>query len=488
MFINLAAMPLKAYISEPFPWTPRESAAYLDGCPTNVTECAPRVLAHFKNISQTLSETAPHATDGTFDLYRLPFPLVPSEGADPHAFLLHMPYAIFFTPRERELTYALLAHSVNLSAINSVQVTSFFGVPISFAVSWAEPSTSSNIMFIGYIVAPSSREWVAIKFLYRCVLSIYIVRCMWFDYYRCGRNLGHSVAQYGVPDAAAGPVEILLGDPTSVILLNPFVSLAFLLDVWFSVEYVNRAIVRADQLYELVTFAVACVYLSRTLWFAYGALNAASWTLKQLQWTRHFRDADPTLLAIVITLAAGPITYAQSQSLYFIDCYYALFRVFASGPDNNDVTLNVLLYTVLLGLLPVVTGFAPTPRRCSSGAPPSSYRANNIKHRWATYLCLYSWRHLPVGHPRGGTVYDLFTRDPGYKRNVGMSLRGADCYILYGPVEKRSCVRVSLITSIDPHRRVLILQAKNAAFGHLRLSSDQTPTIVQGADDSPWIM
>ncbi|OQR99770.1 hypothetical protein THRCLA_21791 [Thraustotheca clavata] len=46
----------------------------------------------------------------------------------------------------------------------------------------------------------------------------------------------------------------------------------------------------------------------------------------------------------------------------------------------------------------------------------------------------------------GGSLYELFVRDRKYKRNLGMSQRGADCYVLFGTCKQRTSVRLSLLS------------------------------------------
>ncbi|OQS04378.1 hypothetical protein THRCLA_20901 [Thraustotheca clavata] len=73
--------------------------------------------------------------------------------------------------------------------------------------------------------------------------------------------------------------EIVVGDPTSIIQLNPMVSALFIIDFWMSVDFVSRVLLHIEQL--------AYLYLSRTVWMAYGSLSVVSNLLKKMRRERY---------------------------------------------------------------------------------------------------------------------------------------------------------------------------------------------------------
>ncbi|OQR89879.1 hypothetical protein THRCLA_22623 [Thraustotheca clavata] len=171
-------------------------------------------------------------------------------------------------------------------------------------------------------MAPASTEWLVFKLVYRLCLSAYIVCCMWKKYYRHYPHLVNNIRLFGVRDAPkVYEFEIVVGDPTSIILLNPVVSALFVIDFWISVDYVSKAFFHIAQLVDLKLFFLACLYLSRTIWFAYGTLGVVSRILKKLHCERYFYGIDPTWTAIAVGMIAGPFTYAQSRFQLFVHTY-----------------------------------------------------------------------------------------------------------------------------------------------------------------------
>ncbi|KDO29692.1 hypothetical protein SPRG_05643 [Saprolegnia parasitica CBS 223.65] len=211
---------------------------------------------------------------------------------------------------------------------------------------------------------PRFYVWLWVKFGYRCLISLYVVVQMWREYYRhCAslhtvvQRLGHTVP---TPASTTWQYDLVMGDPTALILLDPIVSLAFTLDVWLSMEYMGIAMVRATQIVDLYTLFLAFTYFSRTVWFAYLALSVTSKVLKRYEKEHHFAGVDPTVVAISVAVYVIPVDYLQANTR-IVDAYYWLFRI-PSPRDTQDEQVDVLfgcvLLTISIAFVPVLYGIA----------------------------------------------------------------------------------------------------------------------------------
>ncbi|KDO17421.1 hypothetical protein SPRG_17160, partial [Saprolegnia parasitica CBS 223.65] len=125
----------------------------------------------------------------------------------------------------------------------------------------------------------------------------------------------------------------------------------------------------------------------------------------------------------------------------------------------------------------------------------AAFAANDLKHRWTLGWSLFScrkwWRRdapAVIEHSMGGSVYKLFEKSRKYKRELGISQRGADCYVLFEPREnERTSIRLSLLASVDVSHLPAMMVAKHAV-GHIEVDSDGPVVVVQGQNASPWVM
>ncbi|OQR99977.1 hypothetical protein THRCLA_21779, partial [Thraustotheca clavata] len=86
-------------------------------------------------------------------------------------------------------------------------------------------------------------------------MFLYYYRLMMSEYFHCESNvatilshyyhLANNLRLFGISDAKpTDPIMIIVGDPTSIILLNPYVYLAFIIDIWISIELIVCAFFR----------------------------------------------------------------------------------------------------------------------------------------------------------------------------------------------------------------------------------------------------
>ncbi|EQC25846.1 hypothetical protein SDRG_16295 [Saprolegnia diclina VS20] len=498
MLCNIFLMPLKAYISEPFPWTSVHVDAIPSDCAHNFTNCGPQLLEFFRNQSQFLSEDAPHIATKVYDLVRVSFPL-PTNASSPDAYVTSMPYALFYCASQRDLAHRFATNQIHATDFASAQIAAFLTSPIAFSVIWASNDTTTpggGIMHMGYVRAATSTWWTSIKFVFRLLLSMYLVWCTWAQYFVHVKTLYSQLTTIGLATAPGRSLELIVGDPTSVVLLNPVVALFFIVDFWISADFVSLAFTRVAVVTSPTTYFIASLYLSRTLWFAYGSLSVMSGCLKRLGKAHLFHAVDPSWTAVAVMCVAGPFTTLQTRLPFLIDLYNWIFYVLASSSTSIETSAAAIVYTALVGGLPILFGLFPRhkPRLLVgprvSATSPASYLENDVKARWALSFTFMSRAKKANGvNMLGGSVYQLFQAHPALRRELCMSQRGGDCYIVYDDIASTVSVRVSPLECLDHHRPPLTVAA--AVPGHILGRVDMrkdAPMLILGDNNSKWIM
>ncbi|EQC25851.1 hypothetical protein SDRG_16300 [Saprolegnia diclina VS20] len=503
MTLNLVLMPLKAYITEPFPWTP---ARELADCGSNFTACAPTLLAFYQAAATPVSGAYYVASD-VVDIYALELPTTLS----PDAFEQKAPFHMLYSDAQRDYSRSISVANSTVNSNGSVARVMFASVPALYNAAWAVRGLNTTGAYFALQRAPSTTLWLCIKLAYRVALSGYILRCIWREYFVHYKHLASSLGASGLDVAPHGSrFEILVGDPTSIILLNHFVSLAFVIDVYMSPDYFVRSLQRVEQLENIPAFALASLYLSRTVWFAYGALSCFSCVVRKKHWQDAYEDVDPSLVALAVALTAGPLTYLQVQIPLVSAVYNLLFTVFESSAVAIELAWSFLLYTTIMGSLPIAFAVGTRWQRVCARrlrhvtsrvhsladvCDHAAFATNDLKHRWTLRWSLFSWqawcrrRDTPtVIEHVGGSVYKLFERSRKYKRELGISQRGADCYVLFETSENElTSVRLSLLATVDMSHLPVMTVAKYAV-GRIEFRSDGTAVVVQGRNASPWVM
>ncbi|OQR95596.1 hypothetical protein THRCLA_22107 [Thraustotheca clavata] len=491
MVINILLMPIKAYISEPFPWT--QTSLSVD-CFENFTSCSPIILNYFQNQTHLLNANEPYITSTAFDLARLPFPLVPAEFES--TYISSLPYSIFYSKSQMQLAEQLAKGLINVSAFSSTQRITFTRMPISYTALWAEPGNTTNFMHVGYIRAATSTTWRLFKFLYRLVLSGYLSHLLWIKYFQHCHQLFWNLTNFKVAGMPIDcPLELVLGDATSIILLDPLVCLLFIVDFWMSSDFVALAFIRVMQTSSFDTFFIACLYLSRTLWFGYGALALTSFCLKKLKKEKYFHPVDPTWTAISVMAIAGPFTLMQASLPLFRNIYNYVITCLASNSNEIESSLAAVVYTTLIGGLPILVGATPrfSCRQSQKLGPQiahinhGAYQQNDMKNRWVTWLTFFTLRRVDLVMVGGG-VYEMFDKCPKLMKNLGIRQRGSDCYVIYKSDEALLSVRLTLLSCIDIQPPLTIqMSSEKIAIGIIKQSKNSWK-IDQGANRSMWIM
>ncbi|CAK4767865.1 unnamed protein product, partial [Aphanomyces euteiches] len=151
------------------------------------------------------------------------------------------------------------------------------------------------------------------KFFFRSLLTSNVLFVLWSRYYRHYDILMRNLRCLGLgPDFTA--YQVILGDPGYVVLSDPLVSLAMFIDIWCSSPYMVVAILRVSQFHDFWAYGLGCMYLSRTVWFAYLCMRGLSSVVKLRRWEASFAPVDPGFLAIAAYLYGGPVTSLLSRT------------------------------------------------------------------------------------------------------------------------------------------------------------------------------
>ncbi|OQR85721.1 hypothetical protein ACHHYP_11493 [Achlya hypogyna] len=320
---------------------------------------------------------------------------------------------------------------------------------------------------------------------------------MWRRYYCHYSHLVRSLRQHGYE--THDTFKVIIGDPATIVLLDPVVCVAFIVDSLASIDYASRAMLRATQIESLVTFGLATLYLSRVLWFAYAGLTMASFVLKRLR-TIPFVPLDTTTLALSISILAGPLTYLQSRTLVCIDVYnWAVACVLPCPSYANETIMACIVYSATVALAPFANGLlvpvihrfyhrkvsvATRIPRFASYAP-----AMEIKHQLllaiaVSHPCMW-WHREEAMTVVGGAFHRITSHEPAYRKNMGLAQRSADAHVLCGrPGVPRVRLNMTLVQLID---MPLETPPKPRTLGSIKTSNGAF-VIHCGANQSPWVL
>ncbi|OQR82992.1 hypothetical protein ACHHYP_15257 [Achlya hypogyna] len=533
LFLNVTLMPLKAYISEPFPWVLQPHHTYDDICSVNYTACGEALDRAFRIRSESMHPGTNYIFGQDFDLVRQTLTISPGAHSLDPAFLLQTSYGQFYSQRVRRELLEVGANIRNASDLHVLQLSKMLGVVAAYVVFWIEPGQqpSQYYLFTGLQLPVYSDSYRWVKFVCRVTMALMLVGLMWRRYYCHYVHLAHGLRTVGLPVAdKCQRYYVLLGDPTSMVLLEPALCGLFILDFFASSDFASRALVRICQTQDWSVFFIASLYLSRTVWCGYASIAVVSRLLEKYPHWR-FEPVDPGLLAIAIFVLAGPVTYLQSRSLLVIALYQWIDSCVLSAEAKEMGTegaLGGVVFTTVFASLPLMYGFgrpwldallrqassrvAPGPRIAVKtmtsvvGGAFASVSSNDAKHRWLMTLCLALFRGVSgatVGFT-GGSLHALIASNVQLKRHRGLSQTGADAYVLFFATPRdakrlswtsvrlslRSCVHPLPCTSDGPSRGAdaQALDKANAtcAVGWLELHPKTHLRV--GANDSPWVL
>ncbi|EQC38891.1 hypothetical protein SDRG_03849 [Saprolegnia diclina VS20] len=486
MVVNIASMPMKAYLTEPLPSfrAPPPDERFANYSAFNAATLAAN-RAYYNAL------TIPNGTTYFSDdhrgaqVVRHAINLTNHRAMDRSecvsSFVLGFPGLIYYLPHQMDMVCALAAanapNAADWDGRGSCFHSRFCSVEIGHVCVWldagdavhGDPEAPQKLTLSFAFTSERFFLWLWIKLVYRCGITLLVVHRMWARYYAHCVALERTLVSRGHRPGLdeAHRYDLLLGDPTAIILLDPTIAFAFVVDMWMSTSSVGIAVLRATQNSDTAILLLTFIYLSRTVWFAYCALGLTSSFLKRCRLEHAFAEVDPTMLAVAVAIY-GPLVSWLSGNVGFLALLYQWTFACLAPPtlvaEQNELAPGCAMYTLLIGSLPLCYGFiAPrfycgfqgksqTPRTL---ADYSSQRYNSVKSRlvfgFLEKLQKSSQQLLRGPETNlGGTVYAVFESNPRYKNCPTISMRSADVFVFcYRDDEVVQKIRLSLLSSLD---------------------------------------
>ncbi|RHY22099.1 hypothetical protein DYB32_009615 [Aphanomyces invadans] len=507
--VNLVCMPFLVYMTEvsPLATVHRTDQPPFPLAPTLTHALAQQYVAQFQVLYN--ATTLPgnvgyfYDSDRVVDVMRTV--VSPSDCADPATLLNSILGAAYFTPDANSAVLDCVCGNSSASTVGRAWRLNFIVAPSSINVLWVHPGNELNRHMGGasftvyYLFIPDklSPWWLAFKFLYRAMLSLTILGLAIQSYYRHVGHLCANLAHFPLQphQASLGAVtryEVIVGEPSPLVMSNPYVCLAFVADICATSEYMGQACLRVCQTQSLWYFALAMVYLGRLVWCAYGTLVMHNAVRKRWGWAALTTPVDSTQVAVMVYFVGGFLTYLQGLWPSLINVYTWLFALDSTpasdAPDHRLVSMNIEL--AILVYLVTVCG---TPYVLSAGS-------------YMNVACM------------GGSMYQVFRWHPStFQAQATIDQTPTDCFVCGYDVTKTlvEVVCVSLVSQIDlkgyhrghttsrANRKQFVAQhalstagectsSKKLAVGRLVANQSHTGSAVvqyaAGAKNSPWIM
>ncbi|EQC30918.1 hypothetical protein SDRG_11397 [Saprolegnia diclina VS20] len=473
---NVSSMPLTAYLSEYLPWVGRLSAAESYA---NYTTFSTAMLAVNQQLysSATLPRGVVYLVDDLNDaqVARALLPLAqPPMDANMcfRTHLLGLPGLIYYTGAHVDLLCSVLqlpntssiGKWANLGSCFHAQLITF---TLGRSCLWVVPgdaihnttNDSSDHVTVYFAYWESRYEsWVWFKFVYRICATLFVWNRLWRLYYRhvfeLEARLQISGHRQTMPEGAWS-YQLVVGDPTTIILMDPWVASLYFLDIWLSVTNLAIAIMQVTQNGNAKLMLLSMSYLARTVWFAYWGLCLVSFGLKRWQKEHIFGEVDPTLVAIAVTIYGPVLTWMNGHVEIFTRIYRWTFYCLLPAERRSqeiESALGCVIYAGLITCIPLLYGLiaphVPQFQRHST-VEYSSFHFNNVKTRVAFGLARALY-HEPRLQSRGGNLHRAFAAIPRLKQCPTISLRSTDCFVLcYCDGHLHEKLRLSLLDSLD---------------------------------------
>ncbi|OQR82429.1 hypothetical protein ACHHYP_16062 [Achlya hypogyna] len=465
--------PLYAYIFEHWPWTVGPSPV----ARTTWAAEKPAWLAFNRDrYSPAYFAGASMARDASSntDVYRRTFNLTrPITGCRDN-FFYQLDNGATLGAELQAIVCDVVTNTSAPAIMGGCQQGLLFALRASVQCLWFAPAPDGGLdYFHSYHQAPAP-QYLYGMLVYRLALALYLGWRVRRRYLQPVRALHRHCEQL-----SAAKCEVVLGDPTGLVLLDTLVPAAMVLDLWLSVPVIGAAALAASQVRAFGQCLRGITYLSRTVWFAYGSLALLSTALKKWHAEARFKPADATVLAALATVVAGPMTYLQARSSLLVQLYEQVFS--AADADAIQVFRGVLLFHVFIAALPAVYYVRPATAQVS----PTAVLAKAVTTRYTTVgatdwkqrlLLPLFLRHVlrePGVKHHGCSIYNFFYVNAAFRACPTLSQRGSDCYlVLFDASGKPTEVsRLALCSRVDlaPAGVPVTTERRDDVFGSLSI-------------------
>ncbi|KAH9106533.1 hypothetical protein AeMF1_017879 [Aphanomyces euteiches] len=327
--IKLATTPLLAYFTEPLPWSvPQQSFGVWDSFEAFNND----TYYHLSQIYNERSVNANRTTllDSDTNIFFVRFkmmlpPNVPASGG--LSMLVHFPGAIVFCKGIRDFVYAFL----NQNATERKARTDLF--KCQYVRYFSFPLDDTYAVYYGKVIWENI-TWCWFKLVFRCLLTMYILYVLRKQYYSHYKSLVDNLLAVGL-NVKFCRYEIIIGDPTCLILSDPFVTVVMLIDVWLGGAYIGLSTVRVSQIDDLWSFALGCFYSSRFVWAGFAAMKLLSWLVQRFGLEATFSPVDPGLMSLAAALYGGPVFSLASRTPLMV-MFHMMWTIFLPSSLHDE--------------------------------------------------------------------------------------------------------------------------------------------------------
>ncbi|RHY30129.1 hypothetical protein DYB32_004586 [Aphanomyces invadans] len=353
--VNLVAMPLKPYLTEPLPISDtamyRAPVVFPSVSPSLLPEPAVATIHPFKQLynNTTLPHGAAYYHDPVHVVEVMRTSVSSSACADPVQLITSILGVPYFPPDvKRAIVDSVCGRRDASIDVGRVWRIYFGSKQDSLSAAWVVADTTSAtndkfatvyFTFTPYIWSPT---WIVAKFVYRFVMSMAILAFIVYKYYVPLRHLRRNLEALPLHvSSTAVRYEIVVGEPTCLVLSNVWVCLAFVVDFFASTEFFGAACLRMGQTADMALFFLGVLYLGRTVWCAYMSLVLLNIVLKRVRRAAWAVPANSTTLAIAVTVGGGLLTTIQVK-LPPLMAFYTWLLTFVTTTDarGNVSTLD----------------------------------------------------------------------------------------------------------------------------------------------------
>ncbi|OQS01164.1 hypothetical protein ACHHYP_01738, partial [Achlya hypogyna] len=486
--------PLKVYLNEPLPWV----------LPPWPNATLAQLTADFPvKYSNIMVGTYYHDTKTFTEVYR-------HQNVDIHDdcfdTMLHLPGApIYGIDLQRTICTIVQAPT---AAVANCQNNILAGKLMGFTCIWTTYDIqTANLTFYFATMPVYDMRLIWFKFVYRVLLTVYVVLQLWRQYYRHYWSLFNDLRRVGSLDnefCSIHRYQVYVGDPTSVMLSDPLLSAAFQVDIFLSTSEMIGASLRTLQRDDMTRWIFAILYCMRMIWFVFCGMRYGTFAIKRLRWEHRVAPLDTTLTTIATLVIANifSILVGTTRVLYFHLWSNTIASSDASAIElvpaailTATITMSSSVFASMglaygkkayriLGILNIFT-LVSVGRYTRS----ATFRHLSIKQR-VLFRCFRSRAQVR----RGGSIYQLHKHHPRSRRLPLVALESADCFMDCYDAKGRIVVqlRLSLLSiglDLSEHAKVEVDSTESAfctIVSHDTLSS--VFHIRQGANQSPWLL
>ncbi|KAF0688636.1 Aste57867_19748 [Aphanomyces stellatus] len=361
--VSLVTEPLKAYASEPFPWTLQSTSIN----PKNVSfDDYVNTTYHafalkYNNVTMAPQTLFSHDQSTNTVVLRFNMSLPANDVDHCNSHLVQIPGSIFFGAGMVEYVCHFIAQNASTQLFMPRYMCQYITVANLFALSescvWMEPLLTQGQFRVYHGLRVVEEEtWSWTKLWIRLAISSVIAIEIWRLYYRHFGPLLSNLTNMGIQNYSCDSVYYVLqlGDPTWLILSHPFVCTAMVVDNLYSSSYSAVALFRVSQLEDILQFAIGSFYGSNLVWGSYAAMRFSTPAIKFLRCENYFEPVEPGIMALSATLYAGPMVYIICQTPLVLFFQY-LNQVFPQRKmEANEVSLGMANFLIMFASLPLL--------------------------------------------------------------------------------------------------------------------------------------